>query len=510
MVKLYLSMLLLLASISISLAQNGRFHVRFTVKSVDCSTGKAVIILQVRASRADSTFLMGDANYRFNYDPRVIKNPQIISQDNFANVAPASDPNYNAQNLNGSTAGPTRGLVSLNTTYAGTGTGAKRVGPDWMDVAHIGFDIVNTTIIQNNCFGLVWNTDQDFPITGMNEIILETAGKYTTQNVVSGKVFGNLQTCVPDYCQIKAIDDAFSGQAGTAITGNVLTNDTGSPLTLTVQPITGPRNGTITFNANGTFTYTPNANFSGRDSVQYRACKQATPTLCDNAWLYLTVQGPANQTGNLSLTQTVSKSQPGLGETISYRIVVKNIGNIPATGVAVLDSLPLGVQYQSSQATKGSFSSPTATWTIGTIAVGDSAVLTLTVKVTTEGTWFNKAEISRMNERDVNSTPANNNFAEDDIAIACISIPVPICAGDAYEISAPSGYTGIQWSRNGTPIAGATSRTLTVSSAGQYTFTANNSTCPTQGCCPVVFVEGNCCKPTICLPVVITKTRTGR
>ena len=51
-------------------AQNGQYDVRFTVKYFDCANNKAVIALQVKAHDAAHTFLMGDANYRFDYDPR--------------------------------------------------------------------------------------------------------------------------------------------------------------------------------------------------------------------------------------------------------------------------------------------------------------------------------------------------------------------------------------------------------------------------------------------------------
>lgn len=163
--KFYLLVGLFLGLVSTSFAQKGRFHVRFTVKTIDCSTAKAVIQLQVRASSADSTFLMGDANYRFDYDPRTINNPTIISQENFSRLSPASDTRYGVQNLNGSTFGPTKGTVSLNTTYTGSGNGAAPVSTNWITVSCIQFDIVNTQLVQNNCFPIVWHTDKeaDFP-----------------------------------------------------------------------------------------------------------------------------------------------------------------------------------------------------------------------------------------------------------------------------------------------------------------------------------------------------------
>ncbi|WP_266368748.1 gliding motility-associated C-terminal domain-containing protein [Tellurirhabdus rosea] len=193
--KVYFLLGVLLTLTTASFAQKGRFQVRFTVKSVDCASAKTVIVVQVRSSHPDSTFLLGDANYRFTYNPLLIRNPQIVSQENFSNVAPASDSYYLAQNLMGSTAGPTRGQVSLNSVYAGTGTGARRVGTEWMNVACIGFDIVNAQAVTSNCFGLTWNTDVDFPVSGLDEVVLKNENgsfDYTSKEVASAGVFESL------------------------------------------------------------------------------------------------------------------------------------------------------------------------------------------------------------------------------------------------------------------------------------------------------------------------------
>ena len=62
---------------------------------------------------------MGDANYRFKYDPRLMTNPTIVLEENFSGELPANQNAHSSQDLEGSTAGPTIGRVSLNTKYAG-------------------------------------------------------------------------------------------------------------------------------------------------------------------------------------------------------------------------------------------------------------------------------------------------------------------------------------------------------------------------------------------------------
>ncbi|MGA0560289.1 Ig-like domain-containing protein [Larkinella sp. VNQ87] len=508
--KIYLLVLLFLGIVSHTFAQKGRYHVRFTVKTIDCSTGIAVIALQVKASTADSTFLMGDANYRFDYDPRIINNPTIVSQENYSSQAPANDVRYGVQNLNGSTFGPTKGTVSLNTTYGSSGTGAALVTTNWTTVSCLQFDIVNTQLIQNNCFSLVWHTNTDFPITGMNEYIANPQANngYELKNVTAGGVFGNLQVCIPEYCSINAVDDVATTPVNTPVNGNVRSNDLNTPsaLVVTTTPVVQPKHGSITLNPDGSYLYTPSNGYSGKDSVQYQVCLQNNPTVCDVAWLRLDVQPPI-QLIDLSLVKTVSKAQPALQEVISYTLALTNNGTANATGVEVKDLLPAGLTFQSSN---GNYNANTGIWTVGTVNVGATVQLVITAQVTAAGTWFNKAEVSKADLPDIDSTPNNDNLSEDDISVACIAIPVNICDGDVYQIGLPSGYSGIQWYKDGQAIQGATGSTLQVTTAGSYSFTATNAQCPIQGCCPAIFVNGDCCKPTVCIPITITQTKKGR
>src|SRR4029079_68003 len=63
-------------------------------------------------------------------------------------------------------------------------------------------------------------------------------------------------------------DDTASGNEDTAITTNVLANDTfeGSPV---VTGVTQGAHGTVTNNNDGTVTYTPNADYNGSDTYTY-------------------------------------------------------------------------------------------------------------------------------------------------------------------------------------------------------------------------------------------------
>ncbi len=211
-----------------------------------------------------------------------------------------------------------------------------------------------------------------------------------------------------------------------------------------------------------------------------------------------------NQTGDLALFTSVSNKLPQVNDNVTIRVVVKNQGQVIATGVEVKDVLPVGLDLLS-PAGAGSYTA--GTWTIGTIAVGDSAELFLTVKVVSMGVQYYTAEVSKMNESDVDSSPNNGIETEDDFGRTCVSAPITLCSSQAVEIAVPTGFTNVQWFKNNSPIPNATSAKLTVIAAGSYTFTSTNSTCPTGGCCPVIVEEVDCCPVQVCVPVVITRTK---
>ena len=116
---------------------------------------------------------------------------------------------------------------------------------------------------------------------------------------------------------------------------------------------------------------------------------------------------------DLSLTKTVSNAAPAVGDNIDFTITVSNANDFStATGVAVNDVLPAGLTLVSSSATLGSYSGNT--WTIGTVAAGQTVTLTITATVATGGLKTNYAEVSAAGQLDLDSTPNNNSTNEDD------------------------------------------------------------------------------------------------
>ncbi|MBL7814967.1 MAG: DUF11 domain-containing protein [Saprospiraceae bacterium] len=212
---------------------------------------------------------------------------------------------------------------------------------------------------------------------------------------------------------------------------------------------------------------------------------------------------------DVTLTKTVNNAATSQGTNVIFTIKVKNEGLGDATGVTVHDTLPVGMTFISA-IPNGAFNANTHLWTIGDLPAGDSVILLMTVRIDSVGVNYNTAEIHTLNESDTDSSPNNGATTEDDIDRVCVSVPVPLCTsqGKTLILSIPAGYTNIKWFRNGTEIQGQTSNSLVVGQIGDYTFTADEATCPVEGCCPVQIVEGNCtplCKPIVCLPVAVAR-----
>jgi len=141
----------------------------------------------------------------------------------------------------------------------------------------------------------------------------------------------------------KPVDDSYTVNEDTQLTGNVLTNDTdadGDTLTATVA--TGPSHGSLTLDANGSFTYVPTENYYGADGFTYTVSDgnghtavgtatitvKAHPPVVDQQQPY-TVDGVDSETGTISGHFNVTHDKP-----LTYQLTT---GPDPTLGVFELD-----------------------------------------------------------------------------------------------------------------------------------------------------------------------------
>lgn len=185
--------------------------------------------------------------------------------------------------------------------------------------------------------------------------------------------------------------------------------------------------------------------------------------------LYLTQATGAD----LSLTKAVSNAAPANGATITYTLGVSNAAASPntATGVTVRDILPPGVNFVSASGS-GTYNSGTGIWTVGTLAPGASASITITVIVsaTSGATITNGAEVLTSSVVDSDSTPNNGSTTEDDDAFISFTVAGTRTAGTPPILVCPNLSTIWDWNASVSWPAGSLNNSYAVSQLGTINF----------------------------------------
>ncbi len=137
--------------------------------------------------------------------------------------------------------------------------------------------------------------------------------------------------------------------------------------------------GTIAANDSCTLTVTATVNSSSdlKNIATITASHEIDPTLGDRADTLAFTASSAN----LSVTKIVSDAAPADGATITYTITVHNAGPTTSTGCTLVDHLPAGLVYITSNTSQGLYDAVNGTWNVGVIHSGSNATLTVTAKV---------------------------------------------------------------------------------------------------------------------------------
>ena len=252
--------------------------------------------------------------------------------------------------------------------------------------------------------------------------------------------------------------------------------------------------------------------------AQARSTDPTCPTAISTSRVMATINAQiCTKIVDLALKKYINKKIAQIGDELIYTIKVFNQSNTAATGAEVTDSIATSVQFVAASfvASRGSavITGNVIKWTIGGIAAnaganGDTVTLSYKVKATQQGVHYNTAEISKTNEKDIDSTPSNGKDGEDDIDRQCFTVPFQLCPGEKVQVNVPIKYTNVQWFKDGSSTAVGTGNEILLSDVGTYTFTARNNACPAGGCCPVIIEPGaNCCPVDLCIPFTIQKTK---
>jgi uncharacterized repeat protein (TIGR01451 family) len=121
---------------------------------------------------------------------------------------------------------------------------------------------------------------------------------------------------------------------------------------------------------------------------------------------------------DLELTQSVNKTNPKVGDNVTFTLTLGNKGSSIASGIKITDILPAGLSYISSNPTQGGFNPQTGIWDVGNIRDGLVVTLDIVSKVTAStGTIINNASITAVSQKDPN---INNDRASASITIGSI------------------------------------------------------------------------------------------
>jgi uncharacterized repeat protein (TIGR01451 family) len=122
---------------------------------------------------------------------------------------------------------------------------------------------------------------------------------------------------------------------------------------------------------------------------------------------------------DLAVVKAADATTVTVGQTVTYRVTVRNTGPNQATGVTVTDRLPDGLTFLSAEGAPGTYDPVTGEWAVGDLADGATAALTLRAKATRAGQIGNTATADA-NEKDPD--PADNT----DTVTVCVE-PAPSC-----------------------------------------------------------------------------------
>jgi gliding motility-associated-like protein/uncharacterized repeat protein (TIGR01451 family) len=117
---------------------------------------------------------------------------------------------------------------------------------------------------------------------------------------------------------------------------------------------------------------------------------------------------------DIFVTKTVDELIPEVGQEIVFTVIVGNDGPSDATNVVVTDLLTSGYQLVNAVPSTGTYNATNGSWVVGSLANGSSETLDITVEVLQTGNYSNTAELTNVGESDADSSPNNNNEAEDD------------------------------------------------------------------------------------------------
>ncbi len=140
----------------------------------------------------------------------------------------------------------------------------------------------------------------------------------------------------------------------------------------------------------------------GVASVKNRASVTTTTADPDGSHPTATVTTPITPSAGVSITKTVDRPAPNVGDLVVFTITATNAGPNTAVDTVVTDVFSgAGMTFVSaSTPTVGTFNAATRRWTIPSLANGTTATVTVTARITAPGVSTNTATITSAGTHD--------------------------------------------------------------------------------------------------------------
>lgn len=166
----------------------------------------------------------------------------------------------------------------------------------------------------------------------------------------------------------------------------------------------------------------------------------------DDATLSINVgNSTPTQMADLDLSMSATPTTVTNGTSVTYLLTLNNRGTVATNNVQVKDRLPMGLSFVSATPSVGTFTD--STWSIGTLASGAQATLSIQTTVNNiTNTIRNFAQVTNSSIQDPDSAPNNNtttNPIEDDEAATTITLQNTGGGGSTpdLEVSLTAPYT---------------------------------------------------------------------
>jgi len=141
---------------------------------------------------------------------------------------------------------------------------------------------------------------------------------------------------------------------------------------------------------------------------------------------------------DLEVSKTASTDHAKIGDTITYTVTVTNNGPGDAADVVVVEDNAVGaVTFVSSSPSIGSVDDATGIWSVGSLAVGESATNSITARATETGTAINSVFVESANP----DSNGGNNTASATVVVEADGGGLPATGSDAGRLLEIGGST---------------------------------------------------------------------